>query len=150
MFLSLLSSEPSAPPTSGARRFLAVLAVDAVCFVALAWGAFSDAMQGLDWESRRTPKPPTHYFSWALILVSGTLAIHAFYAYRRNWSPEAGLQLLLAIVAGLCGLSTLSSSGDGAAPPNPVHVTQTQTPNGDFCYSGGQCYINGTPVSGHP
>ncbi len=126
-----------------------MLAVDAVCFVALAWGGFADAIQGLDWESRRTPRPPTHYFSWALLLVAGALAVHAFYAYWRNWTPEAGLQLLLAIVAGISGLSTLSASGDGAAPqPNPVHTTQT--PNAFFCYSGGQCYMNGTPVSGHP
>ena len=150
MFLSLLSSESSAPRTSGLRRFLAVLAVDAVCFVVLVWGAFSDAMQGLGWESRRTPEPPTHYFSWALILVGGTLAVHAFYAYWRNWTPEAGIQLLLAIVAGISGLSALGSGGDGAAPSQPSSVHVTQTPNGDFCYSGGQCFINGTPVSGHP
>ena len=127
-----------------------MLAVDAVCFVALAWGAFSDAMQGLGWESRRTPEPPTHYFSWALLLVAGALAIHTLYAYWRNWIPEAGIQALLALVAGLSGLSTLSSSGDGATPPQPSSVHSTQTPNAFFCYSGGQCYMNGTPVSGHP
>ena len=29
-------------------------------------------------------------------------------------------------------------------------VQSTQNNGGTFCYSGGQCYINGVPVSGHP
>jgi hypothetical protein len=145
--MSSLTSGSSVLRTSGVRRFLAVLAVDSVCFVALVWGAFYDAMSGLGWESG-TPASPVHYFSWAVVLVGGTLAVHAFYAYWRNWIPEAGIQGILAIVAVLAGLGMLSSTHDAAAQPNPVHTTQT--PNGDFCYSGGQCFINGVPVSGHP
>jgi len=150
MFLSLLPPGSSPPRTSRLRRLLAVLAVDAACFAALVWGAFSDAMQGLDWESRRTPEPPTHYFSWALLLAAAALTAHTLYGYWRNWIPEAGIQAVLALVAGLSGLSSLSSSGDGTAPPPPSTVQVTHSVNGDFCYSGGQCYINGTPVSGHP
>ena len=84
-------------------------------------------------------------------IVGGALAIHACYAYWRNWIAGAGFQGILAIIALLVGFSTMSGSGDGASPPAspfPLHVTTTG--GGSYCYSGGQCYINGEPVSGHP
>lgn len=143
------SSEPE--HTSGATRFLAVLGIDVACFAVLVFGAFSQGMDNWGRGMSRTPSPPSHVLSWSEIIVGATLAIHACYAYWRNWIADAGFQGILAIVALLVGLSTLSSSGDGAAPPvspTPVHATTT----GDrfYCYSGGQCYLNGTPVSGHP
>lgn len=95
--------------------------------------------------------PPSHVLSWAEIIVGGTLAIHACYAYWRAWIADAGFQGILAIIALLVGFSTLSTSGDGAAPPARPSPVQTTTPGGaTYCYSGGQCYIDGEPVSGHP
>jgi hypothetical protein len=130
---------------------MAVLGIDVVCFVVLVFGAFSQGIDNWGRGMSGKPSPPSHVLSWAEIIVGGTLAIHACYAYWRNWIADAGFQGILAIIALLVGFSTMSGSGDGASPPaspSPVHVTTTG--GGDYCYSGGQCYIDGEPVSGHP
>lgn len=136
--------------TSPIRRFLAVLAVDSVCVVLLFWAGFSDGMTAWAGEYAK-PHPPVHLVPWMTLGIGLTMAIHAVYAYRRNWGPEALLQGLCAAVAIFIWLGTVSSTGDGAAQhPSPARTTQTDSNTGTFCYSGGNCYINGQLVSGHP
>ncbi|WP_194898046.1 DUF6234 family protein [Catenulispora pinisilvae] len=143
---SLTSGSLVSQRVSGTRRFLAVIAVDSVCFVALLWGAFIDGMQGLD----QRPHTPTHYFSWALLSVGATLVIHTVYALRRGWFPEAGVQAIAAVVMTAIGFTLLSSPDESFGQPQPQPARNTYTNSGTFCYSGGSCYINGVQVSGHP
>lgn len=125
-----------------------MIAVDSVCFVALLWGAFIDGMQGLD----QRPHTPTHYFSWALLLIGAILVIHTVYALRRSWLPEAGVQAIAAVVMTAIGFTLLSSPDEsfGQPQPQPQPARNTYTNSGTFCYSGGSCYINVVQVSGHP
>jgi hypothetical protein len=146
-----LTSGKSLPErTSPIRRFLAVLAVDSVCVVLLYWAGFNDAMTGWAGDYAK-PHPPVHLVPWTVLAMGFAFAIHAVYAYRRTWNPEAVLQGICGIVAIAIGFGMLSSTHDGAAQqPTPARNTQTNSNYGNFCYSGGDCYINGQPVSGHP
>ncbi|MBS2537603.1 hypothetical protein KGQ20_33115 [Catenulispora sp. NF23] len=145
---SLASGSSVSRRVSGTRRFLAVIAVDSVCFVTLVWGAFIDGMhQG--WMSR-TPTRPTHYLSWALLLVGATLVIHAGYALRRSWFPEVGSQAIAAVVMTAIGFTLLSSPDESFDQPQPQPARNTYTNSGTFCDSGGSCYVNGVQVSGYP
>ena len=107
---------------------------------------------------------------WAVLLVGAALMLHTVYLFRSSWPAEGWLQAGLAIVAVVAGFGMVTSTDQGASPLQPISVqinplqspatqspaTQstpvqsTQNNGGTFCYSGGQCYINGEPVSGHP
>jgi hypothetical protein len=149
--MSSLTTGKSQPEgISPATRIAAIFAIDAICVVAMLWAAFSDGMAGWAGEYAK-PHPPVPLSHWVLLAVGIVLAIHAMYAYWRWWIPDAGFQGIAAIVALVVAFGLLTSPGGGAANPNhPTPVSITQTNGGDFCYSGGQCYINGVPVSGHP
>lgn len=152
--VSSLTSGKSLPErTSPVRRFLAVAAVESVCVVLLMWAGFSDALTA--WGGGyATARPARHLVHWTVLFIGIALAIHAIYAYRRSWNPEAVFQGILGAVALLVGVSLLSSTDAGAAQrrpqPSSTAGTSTSSNTGTFCYSGGSCYINGTPVSGHP
>jgi hypothetical protein len=154
--VSLLTSGKSLPErTSPVRRFLAVAAVESVCVVLLMWAGFSDALTA--WSGGyATAHPARHLAHWTVLFIGIALAIHAVYAYRRSWNPEAAFQGILGAVALLVGVSLLSSTDAGVSrqrpqPSSPVGTsTSTSSNTGTFCYSGGTCYLNGTPVSGHP
>ena len=152
--VSSLTSGKSLPErTSPVRRFLAVAAVESVCVVLLLWAAFSDALTAWGGGYAK-PHPAKHLVHWTVLLIGIALAIHAVYAYRRSWNPEAVFQGILGAVAILVGLALLNSTDAGAArqqpQPSSTAGTSTGSNTGTFCYSGGNCYIDGTLVSGHP
>jgi cadmium resistance protein CadD (predicted permease) len=137
--------------TSPLSRFLAVVAVDAVCVVLLFWAGFRDAMTA--WSGGyANGHHALHLSSWMMLAVGIALGIHAIYAYWHWWIPEAGIQGILAILAVIIGLSLLSADGDGAAQQprqqSPAYTAPT-TSSADIYCSGGHCYSNGVDV-GHP
>jgi hypothetical protein len=152
--VSSLTSGKSLPErTSPVRRVLAVAAVESVCVVLLMWAGFTDAMTALG-GGYATAHPARHLVHWTVLFIGIALAVHAIYAYRRSWNPEAAFQGILGAVALLVGVSLLSSTDAGAVrqrpQPSSTADTSTSSNTGTFCYSGGTCYINGTPVSSHP
>ncbi|MEY9928454.1 hypothetical protein ABH926_003093 [Catenulispora sp. GP43] len=135
----------SSSQASGPLRLAAVAAGD--CLVGLA------AMFAV----------PSHFRSWAVLVIGAALVVHTVYLFRSSWPAEGWLQGALAVLAVVAGVGMTSSAGGAASPwqpsivqpapaqPTPVQSTpSTQTTGRTFCYSGGQCYINGVPVSGHP
>jgi hypothetical protein len=133
-------------------RIAAIFAIDVMCGVVLYVAAFHDEMAAWGGEHAR-PRPPVHLAYWVLLGIGVVLAIHAIYAYWHWWIADAGFQGIAAIVALIMAFSLLSSPDDGAANPGhpaPAEPAQTTMGQDFFCYSGGQCYLNGVPVSGHP
>ncbi|MEY9892073.1 hypothetical protein ABIA31_005748 [Catenulispora sp. MAP5-51] len=102
-----------------------------------------------------------------MLVVGAALMVHTVYLFRSSWPAEGWIQGALTVVAVVAGVGMTSSAGGLDSPPQPgivqpapaqptpVQSTTAQPATGQttgrsFCYSGGQCYINGVPVSGHP